>query len=183
MTKQVIGIIGTICAGKDTAGNYLAQRLNWPSYQISGPLKDLLMERGEQLSRENLIRLGSWLALEKGPAYLAEHILTRAPDKFIVTGMRQLEQIRYLRSSCNLLLIAIDANPKIRFQRVQQTNKLGEADSLEELIAREKAENSPPNTQRLFECLKLADLVLKNEGSVEELYTQLDTIVTRFQLE
>lgn len=182
MTKQAIGIIGTIGAGKDTAGDYLGQRLGWPSYQISSPLKELLVESGEELSRENLIALGTKLAHEKGPAYLAEYILAHAPNKLIITGMRQLEQIEYLRSSCDLTIIAIDASPEIRFKRIGQTGKLGEADTLSNFMACEKAENSAPNVQRLFECLKLADLFVKNEGSLEDLYAQLDKLIIQLRL-
>lgn len=176
MNKQVIGIIGTIGAGKDTAGDYLAEKFKLVSYQISSPLKEILVSSGHEVSRENLIALGTQLAAEKGAAYLAEYILSRASDRLIITGMRQLEQLSYLRSSCDLVLIAIDASPELRFNRIKRSSNIGEADTLQEFIAREQAENSSPNVQRLFECMKLADYQLRNEGTIEELYRQLDGI-------
>ncbi len=176
MSKEVIGIIGTIGSGKDVAGDYLAGKLNIPSFQISSPLKQICIDNGAEPTRENLIALGTKLASEYGDGYLAEYILERMPKKAIITGMRQLGQIAVLKKSSNLKLIAIDADPMIRFNRVVNNGKLGEANTFEEFVAKEKAENSAPNVQRLFECLELADCHVVNNGSLEELYIQLDQI-------
>lgn len=114
MTKEVIGIIGTIGAGKDTAGDYIACKLDIPRYQISVPLKEICAKRGMELTRENLVALGTELAAEKGEAYLAEYIVSHAEsNKLIITGMRQLAQIAFLRSTVDLTLIAIDAAAKL----------------------------------------------------------------------
>lgn len=176
MTKQIIGIIGTIGAGKDTAGDYIAKKLHIPSFQISSPLKQICADTNIEPTRDNLIALGTKLAKEHGDGYLAEYILERMPERAIITGIRQLGQIAALESLSNLVLISIDADASVRFQRVKSNNKLGEATTLSEFIAREKAENSAPNAQRLFECMDRADYHIVNEGSFEELYAQLDAI-------
>lgn len=179
MVKEVIGIIGPIRAGKDMAGTYIADALDIPVFQISSPLKQICLEEGVEPTRENLIALGSKLAAEHGDGYLAEYILQNMPNKAVITGMRQLGQIAVLRESSALTLIALDADPGIRFDRTLRGGKLGEASSLEEFIARERAENSPPNAQRLFECMEMADYHLTNNGTPEELYRQLDQIITQ----
>lgn len=177
MSKEVIGIIGTIGAGKDTAGDYIANKLNISSFQISSPLKQICIETGVEPTRENLIALGTKLAAEYGDGYLAKYILEHMSGRSVITGMRQLGQINVLKKSSNLVLIAVDANPEIRFSRTINNGKLGEATTLEEFVAREKAENSPPNAQRLFECMNLADYRLSNNGTLEDLYKQLDEII------
>lgn len=177
MNKEVIGIIGTIGSGKDAAGDYISGKLDIPSFQISSPLKKICVETGIEPTRENLIALGTKLAYEHGDGYLAEYIIQHMPDRAIITGMRQLGQVAVLKSLSRLTLISIDANPSILFERVKNNNKLGEANTIDEFICREKAENSTPNAQRLFECMKLADYHLLNEGSLEDLYAKLDKIL------
>lgn len=177
MSKEVIGIIGTIGAGKDTAGDYIVDKLGIPSFQISSPLKEICQERGIEPSRENLIALGTKLAATHGDGYLAHYILEYAPERVVITGMRQLGQIEALKNMSKLKLVAVDATPEIRFSRALDNGKLGEASTLKEFIAREIAENSPPNAQRLFKCMKLADYHLINNGTLEEFYKKLDKII------
>lgn len=176
MSQEVIVVVGTIAAGKDTVGKYIADKLNIPVFQISSPLKDICAEEGIEPTRENLIALGTRLAHEHGDGYLAESILRRIPNKAIITGLRQLGQIKVLKDSVDLTVISVDADPRIRFERANGSGKLGEANSVEEFVAREMAENSPPNAQRLFECMKLADYHLTNDGSFDDLYGKLDEI-------
>lgn len=179
MPKRAIGIIGTISAGKDTAGDYMAQKLGIPIFQISSPLKEICLEEGIEPTRENLIALGTRLASEHGDGYLAEYIISHAPDSMIITGMRQLGQIAVLKASTKLTLIAIDAKPDLRFERAKSNGKIGEAATLEEFVSREMAENSAPNAQRLFECMKLADYHITNEGSLSDLRAQLDALTEK----
>jgi dephospho-CoA kinase len=177
MTKEVIGIIGTIGAGKDTAGDYIADKLHIPSFQISSPLKEICLENGIEPTRDNLIALGTRLAEEHGDGYLADYILERMPEKAVITGMRQLGQIATLKASSRLTLIAIDADPSLRFERVRNNGKLGEARNIEEFLAKEHAENSAPNAQRLFECMKLARYRIINDSSLKNLYIKIDDIL------
>lgn len=177
MSKEVIGIVGTIAAGKDTAGDHISDAFNIPSFQISSVLKEICAKNGVIPSRDNLIALGTQLAADHGDGYLAEYILKQMPQRAVITGMRQLGQIAVLEFSSNLTLLSIDAGSSIRFDRTRKNDMLGEAKSLEEFVAREIAENSAPNAQRLFEVMDLAKFHLTNENSVEDLYAQLDLIL------
>lgn len=173
--KTIIGIIGTIGAGKDTVAEYISGKLSIPSYQISQPLKDIAQERGIEPIRENLIQIGSDLVKEKGAGFLAELCLEKIPgDVGIVTGIRVLEVIDYFRKNSNFILLAIQADSEIRFKRSKDRNKAGEAETLESFVENEKRENSPPNAQRLFECLELADYTINNNGSSDELFAHAD---------
>jgi dephospho-CoA kinase len=174
--KKVIGIIGTIASGKDAAADYLTEKFHLPVFQISQPLKDVCAERGIEPTRQNLIGLGTTLSKEMGEDFLAQLLLKKIEHEGIITGMRQLAQIAYLKKHAALTLIGIDAEPSIRFDRVKKRNKQGEATNLEEFIQQESQENSAPNVQRLFECLQLANYHIDNNGSLEELYQQLDAI-------
>lgn len=176
MTKEVIGIVGTIAAGKDTAGDHISDVLHIPTFQISSPLKQICIEMGVEPTRDRLIALGTQMAEKHGDAYLAEYILGRMPDRAVITGMRQIGQIALLKEYSDLKIVSLDADSLIRFERAKKNNKLGEATTPEEFVANELAENSEPNAQRLFEVMDLADYQLMNEGTIAELYTQIDSI-------
>ncbi len=182
--KTIIGIIGTISSGKDTAAEYISKKLKIPSSPISEILRDLAKEDNIEPTRENLIKIGNSLVKEKGPDHFARLALNRITgDRGIITGMRILGTIEYMRANSNLALLVIEADTKVRFERSVNRNKLGEATTLEEFIQNEKTENSLPNLPRVFECLKLADYSILNNSDLEAFHKEIDLFLNKFNLE
>lgn len=174
--KTVIGIIGPIASGKDTAAAYLAKKLGCPIFEISGHLKELATQKGVPHDRQSLIEFGNHIVKQHGGHYLPKTLLGRIHSLGIITGMRQLEQIDYLRKHCRLVLIAVDTDPKTRFERARARGRLGEATTIEQFIELETKENSGDRVQRLFECMKLADYHVTNDKNLETLHKELDRI-------
>ena len=173
--KTILSIIGAIGSGKDTAAKYLSEKLSIPAFEISKPIKDFVIGQGLEPTRENLTVLGSKLVKENGPEFLPKALIDKtSQDLIIITGIRVPKIIKYLRENHNLILLAITAEPEVRFQRSIVRNKLGEAKTFEEFIKNEKVENSPPNAQRLFECMKLADYTISNDADLETFFRKID---------
>lgn len=176
--KEVIGIIGPISSGKDFAGDYLSEKLDIPTYQISSPLKKICNQRGLPIERENLIKIDGELAGEYGDECLLRHIMDNSAEKrLIITGMRQLGQIALLNSETNLFLLSIDASLAVRFNRSQLDGKPGEANDIELFRRREIDKNSAPNPQRLFDCMQKANYEIMNDGSIYFFQKKLDQVV------
>ena len=180
--KRIIGIIGPIGAGKDTSADYMSSEIGIRAYQISSALREICQQRGIEPTRENLIELGTKLANKHGDSYLAKYVLDKSPAFSIIVGMRQLGQITYLKEHADLILIAVDAPLPQRFRRAAARDKLGEAKTIEEFEANELKENSPPRAQRVFECMKLADYKVINNGNIIDLQLKLDKIITKESL-
>ncbi|MFC1687763.1 AAA family ATPase [Patescibacteria group bacterium] len=175
--KTVIGIIGPIASGKDTAAAYIAKKIGCPIVEVSGYLKELAVKKGVKVNRQNLVDFGTRIVRDYGHDYIPKMLLGRINENGIVTGMRQTSQIEYLRAHSKLVLISIDANPEIRFKRAQIRHRLGEATTLDEFIKFEQEENSGDHVQRLFECMKMADYHIINNEKEKELYSKLDCIL------
>ncbi len=77
------------------------------------------------------------------------------------------------------LPIAIEASDEIRFLRMQKRNRPWEPESLEEFIRIEKEEDWK-SVQKISACIKQADICLKNEWKIEDLYKKIDTIIKEF---
>lgn len=173
--KKVIGIIGPLGAGKDTAAEYIAKKLGIPLYQISDKLKELAQE--VWTTREWLIAFSRNISEQHGDGYLAQEIVTQAPEPIIViAGMRQLWQIEYLQKNCDFTLIAVDADPAIRFERTIARQKAWDPTTLEQFVAIEQKEDGE-SVQKISACMTLANIRLSNEGTLDMLYTSLDSII------
>lgn len=178
--KTIIGITGPNAAGKDEAAMYLAQKLNADIARISDPLKKIAQEQGMQLTRKNLVYLGLEVAQKEGEDFLAKETLKMIKgERGIIVGIRQLEQITYLKQHSTFLLLGIDADAKIRFQRARVRNTGYEADGLENFAEHERLENSGKQPQRVFECMDIAKYKIKNEASLKSFHKLLDRILKK----
>jgi dephospho-CoA kinase len=68
----------------------------------------------------------------------------------------------------------IESDENIRYQRMKQRGKTGEDISFETFCELEKMEES--TVQKVSECMKLADIVIENNGTLEEFQEKLDMI-------
>lgn len=175
--KTIIGITGTIASGKDSVGEYISKKLKIPSFKISQLILDEAQKRGISLVREKLAEFGKQFAKEFGEDYCAKILLSKIEREGVITGIRQLAQIDFLKDNSNFILISVDAEPKIRFNRTKSRKYVKEAESLERFIKDEIKENSGEGPQKVFECMKLADYEIENNSSIKELYSKIDKIL------
>ena len=175
--KKIIGITGTIASGKDYVGEYISKKLDIPIFQISQPIIEAVQKAGIPITRKNITEFAPKFAEEVGADYSARVHLANIANQGIITGMRQIAQIHYLRENSDLTLIAIDADPKLRFQRTQSRNRFPEATTLDQFIQDEKDENSGYHIQRVFDCMKLADHTVYNNLTLEDLHNQIDLLL------
>lgn len=175
--RKIIGIIGPIASGKDEAAKYISSRLGKPYFVISDILREVAAERGVESTRDNLIYLGNKMTVEFGADFLARRLAEKLPDGGIAVGMRMTEQIEYFRANSDFILIAIYAEAAVRFERARSRGRIGEAETLESFVRAEDAENRLPNTQRLFECMKMADYKIFNNQGLDKLYRKLNQVL------
>ena len=180
--KLIISIVGPIGSGKDTVAELISSLLHIKIRQISEPLRQIAQKQGIQQTRENLIELGTKTALEFGPDFLARQIYQNNEFPLIITGMRQPEQIKFFSQVARNIIISIDADPAIRFERAKMRGRSGEATDLQTFLMREQEENAPPRTQRVFECMKLATYHVENNTSLQELSKKILTILKKEKL-
>lgn len=178
---QLIGLTGLNASGKGTAADYLIQQ-GFSYYSLSDIVRDYASEKGLDHSRGNLILCGNELREKFGPSVLAERALEKlkkdGPSKAVVDSIRNLFEIEELRKIPGFLLIGIDAPVKTRFERSKTRGRTGFETSLDDFVKIELKENSAdPKKQQLFDCLKLADRTINNDGTVEELEEELYLIL------
>ncbi len=175
MDKKTIVLIGKISSGKDYAWEFLAQKLWGKVLGISSSLRILAKQRNIEENRENLIALGKEVAEKYGDGYLAEILVKNSPeDLLIITWPRQLGQLEYLRKNTQSYFITIESDENIRYLRMKQRWKIGEDISFEKFCKLEKMEES--TIQKVGACMKLADITVENNGTIEEFHEKLEKL-------
>lgn len=179
MSKRLIGLTGTNGAGKGEIAKYFINK-GYAYFSLSDVLREELRKRGEPITRDNLIRLGNELRRQFGADILARLVMERVKEvegPSIIDSLRNPAEIIYLRKQGNFFLIAVDAPIELRFARVKARGRDESAETLDEFMAKEKEEMSQASeAQQLQKCMEMADLKIWNDGSLQDLYAQLEKI-------
>lgn len=179
---MVIGLTGRNAAGKGEVAKYL-QTKSFYYYSLSDAIRDELRSRKLEVNREALIRTGNELRLAFGPSVLADRILQLLePDRnYVIDSIRNPAEVAAFRkANGHFRLIKVDAPVQVRFERTVARRRESDPIVFEDFVSLENREASGDvNSQNLAQVEQLADEVLVNDGSLEELHPRIDAMVGR----
>jgi dephospho-CoA kinase len=117
-----------------------------------------------------------------GPSYVADKLFERAlisDSNCVIESLRTPGEIESLKSKGNFYLLAIDADPRIRFDRIIGRSTSTDNIDFEKFLTDEKREmeSNDPNKQNLKKCIEMADFVINNNGSIEDLNKEVEKIL------
>ena len=177
----IIGITGTLGSGKGTVVEYLKAK-GFKHYSMSGFITVEIKRRGLPVSRDTMTEVANDLRARYSPSYIAESLCAEAKgvgQDAVIESIRAEGEIKALRREPNFILLAIDADQAIRYQRITTRGSEKDHISFEKFQADEAREfsSTDPTKQNLSRCIALADHKLMNNGTVGELYAQVDEIL------
>lgn len=181
MAKAIIGLVGHIACGKEAVKKYIAQKYNTKDCKFSTSLRDIVKRLDIPESRENLQKLSTILRASFGEDLLAKTIAADAlkldSEIVVVDGVRRMADIKYLKELLNFHLIKIEVDPKIRYERMKSRNEnAGDKDkTYEQFLADENNESE----KEIPIVMDFAKININNNGSFEELYSQIDKILSK----
>jgi dCMP deaminase len=177
---MIIGLTGTNGAGKTEVADYLRSR-GFEYQSLSDEIRAEIRKRGQEITREVLISVGNELRSRYGPGVLAERVLRRLDrnHNYVVDSIRNPSEVEALRSRGDFRLLCVDADVRLRFSRTRERGRERAAQTLEQFVAEESREldSHDPANQQLIATRRLADITVRNDGSIEDLRTQLDRLL------
>ena len=171
---KIIGLTGTNGSGKGAAAEYFMSN-GYACYSLSDVIREELKKDGLEPTRDNLIRKGNELRVSGGADFLARRVMEKIEGMAVIDSIRNPEEVRFLKSKKNFILLAIDADVALRYERVKKRGRDESAASLQEFVEKEdKEKTANPAQQQLHICLDMADFTVLNEGSLKDLYNKLE---------
>jgi dCMP deaminase len=177
---MIIGLTGKNGAGKTEVSNYLIGR-GFEFHSLSDEIREEALKRGKTITRELLTELGNELRARFGAGILAERILGHLGHdrNYVIDSIRNPVEVEVLRRRKDFLLMGIDAGQAARFERSRLRGREGAPQGLEQFILEEERElqSADPAKQQLLATREMADVVISNDGSIEELQRKLGEIL------
>ena len=181
---HIIGITGTLGAGKGTIVEYLIQKYGFQHCSVRAFLIKEIEKRNMPVNRDSMVIVANDLRTQYGPSYIVEQLYEEAKltnKNTIIESIRAVGEAEALKKKWTFSLFAIDADQKIRYERNKLRNSETDQISYQEFINNEEREmkNTDPNKQNLANCIELADFKIENNGTKEELHSKIDEIIKK----
>ena len=182
----IIGITGTLGAGKGTLVEYLVNNKGFEHFSVRAYLLEEIRKRGWPENRDSMFNLANELRALHTASFVTDQLYNKAVrsgKNCVIESIRTPGEIDSLRKKENFFLFAVDADPHLRYQRIQLRNSETDNISFEVFRENEKREmnTTDPNKQNLKKCIALADSLLLNNSTKEELFLQMETILKRIK--
>ena len=180
----VIGITGTLGAGKGTVVDYLVNKKNFKHYSVSGYLKEILLKKNIEVNRTSLQDMGNKLREKYGPDYITCKLFEKAKIDgcdAIIESIRNPKEAEFIKSQKNGYLFAVDANQKTRYLRIKKRASEKDRVTFSQFKEQEKKElqSKDPNAQNLPKCISMADFKFDNNGTIEKLHEEVEKVFNK----
>jgi dephospho-CoA kinase len=175
----IIGITGTLGAGKGTIVDYLVKQHGFKHFSVRGYLTSIILERELPLNRDSMVIVANELRANHSPSYIAEQLLAQATatgGNCIIESIRTVGEVTALRERGGFYLFAVDADPQLRYKRILQRGSETDHISYETFTQNEQREmtSTDPSKQNLAACRDMSDYRFDNNFSFDKLYRQVE---------
>lgn len=182
---MLVAIVGMPGAGKSSVSNYLKDKLKFGYLRFGDVVEDGVKEQGKEVNESNEREYRENIRKELGMKAVAVKLDPKIKESMkeeknvVLDGLYSWEEYEYLKEKYpNLVLINIYATPATRYKRLSVRphrplkSKEARSRDVAELVGLNKG--GP---------IALADFLIVNEASIEELYKETEKIFKEIESE
>ena len=183
----IIGITGTLGAGKGAVVEYLVEKYDFRHYSARAFISEEIERRNIPVDRDSMTLVANDLRQTHHPGYIIEQLYeqaAKAHSNAVIESVRTAGEIDTLKKKAQTIdekfyLFAVDADPHTRYDRIQGRKSATDTISYDKFLSDEEREmhSIDPTKQNLKYCISQADYVFQNDGNFEDLHAQIDVVM------
>jgi dephospho-CoA kinase len=170
---KIIGVMGSICAGKDALKDYLDKKHGYHAIKLGNILRGEALNQKIKINRNSLYKLAQKLK----PNYLVKKALEDAEEKkwkkVIIGDIREVSEVKFLKK-LKAKFIRVDADLEVRFKRIKNRGRRNDPKTLKEF---KKVDSREARRFKFKQLFKLADYVIVNNDGYKQLYKEADKLI------
>lgn len=183
---KLIGLAGTAGSGKNTVTELLTKLFGFQDLNTSEAVRAITrhvyhLPHDFNPVRDQLYVVANYMRNEVHPATMVKICILEAQalnlDRGVISGLRSMGEADAIREAGGII-VGVDADPKIRYERIFSRGRDTEAQkTYEQFLEQDEYENrglsdSGPGRGIRY-IIDSADVVIKNEGSMEDLEREI----------
>ena len=177
----VIGLTGKNGSGKGEVAELLKQR-GFQYSSLSDALRTELREKGEEISRMKLVKVGRALRARYGAAVLACRIGAEIDTSIdhVIDSVRNPAEAEWMKDNVpGFQLWNVTADARIRFTRIRARQRESDPQTLEAFLELEAMEATATDSsgQDLEGTARLADAEVANNTTLDELQALVSNLL------
>ncbi len=182
---MIIGITGTDGAGKGTAVNYLKTK-GFTHYSSRDFIVAEIERQGLPVNRNQMRLTANELRAKHGNEFVVKRAFEQARadgvEHAVIESIRALAEAEYLKQHGGILL-AIDADPKLRYERVQGRRSATDQVSYQQFLEHEELEKNDPDPHGMQKAavMTIADHTIYNNETPAALATALERFLATYR--
>ena len=178
---MILGVTGTIGAGKGTVVEYLVKEEGFAHYSVRDFLIQEIHKRGLAENRDSMREVANNLREKYGPSSVIESLYAKAAQEghdALIESVRAIGEADFLKGH-GVKLLAVDADRKIRFDRVRMRASSTDDVDFDTFVMHEERElaSTEPFDMNIIGVMAMSDYRIENDGSLEELHAKVEIML------
>ena len=176
---MIIGVCGTFAAGKDTVAEYIESK-GFTHVSSGDVVRQYIRDNNlGGLDRDNLRHVANSTRAEKGGDFFVRHAIETGPRPLVISGLRSSEEVAAVKKEGGVI-IGVDAPVTRRYNWAKSRGRIDDSITEEKFKEQELAEESDkPTDCQITVVMGMADYDIANDGTLEELYANVDEVLKR----
>ncbi len=164
MKRVLICVTGMPGSGKSVVVEGIAEEFGYPVLSMGDVVREEARRRGVKEDLKSMMEFAKRLREEMGPTAVAEltsrRIRNVSSDVVVIDGVRSLDEIARFSKEGSVIIVAVHASPRTRFERLVRRGRPDDPTDWEDFRERDLKELS----FGIGGVIALADIMIVNEG-------------------
>ena len=176
---MIIGITGTLGAGKGTVVKYLVERQGFKHLSARAFFQEQMDKEGIAVNRDTMIEFANSLRAKHGSDYVFRELFKKAQaigGDVVIESLRTVGEAKALKENEGALLLAVDADQNLRYERIHGRGSALDQVTFDKFVEQENTEMSSEDEhkQNIAAVMAMADHTIYNDNDTEVLFRNVE---------